>query len=245
MRTTVAIHPVGSADRDCPEHRERRAAEIEHDVMGVTVGADLGDREVAADRGGDRRLSAVEVHLTDAQPTTAAPGAAAQRNRRIGLRQLRWPAGQRVRHISVAAEVPASSMGNLKKCFCDGRMSRSIAGCCQYHRRAAHCASCHADPVGHGGMQAMQALHLLASTIIVARVMRDGIDRAGFPSQVLQRMQISGSIRCWRRTADSHRFGGFSSGGHGKLRIGFGNCLRPDAPAQVRLKRRTIAGRHF
>ena len=54
------------ADRLAFEHRERRRAEVEHDVVRVVVAADLGHAHVAGDRRRDRllrRLRAVEVGI--------------------------------------------------------------------------------------------------------------------------------------------------------------------------------------
>jgi hypothetical protein len=65
MRSSVCIGAGRKyADRLPFEHRKRRRAEIEHDVVGVVVLAGFGDANIADNRGSDgarRRLRAIEV----------------------------------------------------------------------------------------------------------------------------------------------------------------------------------------
>ena len=78
------------------EHRERRRAEVEHDVMGVAVGPEISHAEVATDGGRHRRFVTVEIHVRMRRRPRRDDRTGAERDRRVGLRQLLGLGGQQV-----------------------------------------------------------------------------------------------------------------------------------------------------
>ena len=155
-----ASTPGGKMPIDWPfQHRERRRAEIEHDVPRVAVASLVGDAEVADDRRRDGLALRVKVDVRmrgrprrDVAPG-ALPDACASAIGRRAARSIRARRG-----VAGDASAAATSSGRRQ------HVPRRTARRARTASPRAPCRQLSIAPVGHGAMQARQALQIAAST---------------------------------------------------------------------------------